>query len=470
MSKSNLRKQISKQLIKNFDRTSAKTVGQAARILLQSSEVQQCIVLKNNETKAIQLGFEAAIGRVLTKKEGTDYRAALKRYIKDKSRPFPASKNAQTKFFIALVKQQKLTFGRNIFYLPISFQSIKDNIDSFNKDYYVNTLGGTKETYDRDKFGETTHLDHGADGTASGLVGAIAGAFSVKQKSKKKNLPANFKKVFGDNLTYVMDNSLNSLTRGQKGKVYKQIMKLVTLSEQIISQGGDLTAGISMILTPVLAEFNIKRGSTEEKEIQEAFLQAFEMTFRGVDYADLEGSSSLNQKVEKLIILDTFVKQLKNTSNVSISVDTKNVKLSTRTKVQDKTKKGKGITPNKINRGGAKARTPKRTKASKNGPSMFAIMAMINKKLPQTLEKNMVSPKLNYQSGRLAQSVKLTDVLETARGFPSFGYTYQKSPYQTFEVGYQQGDPQRDPRRLIDSSIREIAAEMALGRFFTRRL
>jgi hypothetical protein len=101
---------------------------------------------------------------------------------------------------------------------------------------------------------------------------------------------------------------------------------------------------------------------------------------------------------------------------------------------------------------------------------MFAIMAMINKKLPQTLEKNMIPPKLNYQSGRLAQSVKLTDVLETARGFPSFGYTYQKSPYQTFEVGYQQGDPQRDPRRLIDSSIREIAAEMALGRFFTRRL
>ena len=30
--------------------------------------------------------------------------------------------------------------------------------------------------------------------------------------------------------------------------------------------------------------------------------------------------------------------------------------------------------------------------------------------------------------------------------------------------------PQRDPRRLIDQSIREVAAGLALGRFYTRRL
>ena len=470
MSKSNLRKRISKELLKNFESTSQKTVGKAARKLLQSSDVQQCIVLKRNETKAIQLGFEAAIGRPLTREEGTKYRKKLKAYIKGKARPFPQNKNAQTTFFNGLLKQQNLTFGKNIFYLPITFETIKDNIDSFNKNYYVETLGGTKGDYSRDKFGETTHLDHGADGTASGLVGAVAGAFSVKQKSNKKDLPANFEKVFGDNLTYVMDNSLNSLTKGQKGKVYAQIMKLATLSEQIISRGGDLTAGISMVLTPVLADVNIKRGSKEEKEIQEAFLQAFEMTFKGVDYAQLEGSSSLNQKVEKLIILDTFVKQLKNNSNVSVKLDTKNVKLSTRTRVEDKSKKGKGITPNKINRGGSKAQAVNRTKSSSAGPSMFSIMAMINQKLPQTIQKNMGSPALNYRTGRFAESVRLTDISTTQRGFPSIGYTYQRFPYQTFEVGGAQGTQARDPRKLIDRSIREVAAQLALGRFYTRRL
>ena len=56
MSKSALRKQISKELLKNFERQSEKTVGKASRILLQSSEVNQCIVLKQTQTKAIQTG------------------------------------------------------------------------------------------------------------------------------------------------------------------------------------------------------------------------------------------------------------------------------------------------------------------------------------------------------------------------------------------------------------------------------
>ena len=30
--------------------------------------------------------------------------------------------------------------------------------------------------------------------------------------------------------------------------------------------------------------------------------------------------------------------------------------------------------------------------------------------------------------------------------------------------------PDRDPRKLIDESIREIAAQMAVGRFYTRRV
>ena len=82
MSKSAFRKRVSKELLKNFSRQSEKTVGQAARILLQSAEVSQCIVLKNRETKAIQTGFEAGIERKLTAEEGTKYRAALKSFIK----------------------------------------------------------------------------------------------------------------------------------------------------------------------------------------------------------------------------------------------------------------------------------------------------------------------------------------------------------------------------------------------------
>jgi hypothetical protein len=104
---------------------------------------------------------------------------------------------------------------------------------------------------------------------------------------------------------------------------------------------------------------------------------------------------------------------------------------------------------------------------------MFSVMAMINQKLPQTVEKNMRSPRLENRSGRFARSVRLTDVSTTRQGFPSFGYTYEKDPYQVFEMGRGKrpwSTPERDPRIVIDASIREIAAEMAIGRFYTRRV
>jgi hypothetical protein len=99
-----------------------------------------------------------------------------------------------------------------------------------------------------------------------------------------------------------------------------------------------------------------------------------------------------------------------------------------------------------------------------------SILGAMNAKINQKVEKNMGDPRLNNRTGRFASSVQVTDVALTPQGFPSIGYTYQKNPYQTFEVGYKQGTEDRDPRRLIEVSIREIAAEMAIGRLYTRRV
>ena len=95
---------------------------------------------------------------------------------------------------------------------------------------------------------------------------------------------------------------------------------------------------------------------------------------------------------------------------------------------------------------------------------------MLNHRLPQTVEKNMGPPRLTNQTGRFANSTRITDIGVTTQGFPSVGYTYDKNPYQTFEVGYKQGSQDLDPRKLIDASIREIAAQFAIGRFYTRRV
>ena len=84
----------------------------------------------------------------------------------------------------------------------------------------------------------------------------------------------------------------------------------------------------------------------------------------------------------------------------------------------------------------------------------------------------MGPPRLENRTGRFAASVRITDVTKTRKGFPSVGYTYQRDPYQVYEStsGSRFGSLERDPRTLIDKSIREIAAELAIGRIYTRRV
>lgn len=150
-------------------------------------------------------------------------------------------------------------------------------------------------------------------------------------------------------------------------------------------------------------------------------------------------------------------------------------------------KKVKGKLPKKPKSANRKPQTvqkkasnkPKNTKTVKAKPykspkqsiaSMSSIIGVINQQLPKTVADNMGSPRLNYRTGRFASSVRVTEVVSTAQGYPSIGYTYQKYPYQTFEPGYRQGSVERDPRKLIDASIREIALQFAIGRFYTRRV
>lgn len=107
------------------------------------------------------------------------------------------------------------------------------------------------------------------------------------------------------------------------------------------------------------------------------------------------------------------------------------------------------------------------------GPSALQVIAYINARLQQTIEKNMIPPALESRTGRFSGSVKVLNMIRTRQGLPSFEYTYDKNPYQVFEMGIGRSPwatPQRDPRKLIDKSIREIATEMLQGRLYTRRV
>ena len=189
------------------------------------------------------------------------------------------------------------------------------------------------------------------------------------------------------------------------------------------------------------------------------------------DPGSLEGSDTPAKRVRKKV-LHTLKKELKN-KNIKVKFENTKIDLKAqRAKRKDKGKKATGI-PFKGDNSTTGGRGRKRQSGTGQAQSFMQLAGLINQKLPRTVMKNMKPPGLENVTGRFASSVRVTDVTATPKGFPSIGYTYEKNPYQVFEMG-QGAAPwatlDRDPRNVIDRSIREIAAEMAIGRFFTRRV
>jgi len=189
----------------------------------------------------------------------------------------------------------------------------------------------------------------------------------------------------------------------------------------------------------------------------------------GKKIAGLPGSDSFTDIKRKEIIKNTTEK-FKRVNGVKVKHEDTKIKHSkTVVKSASKNIRGTGMArpaATKTATGG------KRKKAGTQFDPLQLIVAL-NKQLPQTVRKNMQPPGLANRTGRFASSVKVTEIQQTPKGFPSIGYTYRKTPYQVFEEGSGEApwaNGERDPRDLIEGSIREIAQKMAIGRFYTRRV
>jgi len=64
---------------------------------------------------------------------------------------------------------------------------------------------------------------------------------------------------------------------------------------------------------------------------------------------------------------------------------------------------------------------------------------------------------LNYRTGRLANSVNITSFNLKTR---SVYFSYMHYPYQTFEPGFKQFKPGRDPRDIFSNAIAEALTEL----------
>lgn len=109
----------------------------------------------------------------------------------------------------------------------------------------------------------------------------------------------------------------------------------------------------------------------------------------------------------------------------------------------------------------------------RNRPQNWSLLIpKINSMLHNKIRANMIAPRLIYRTGKLARSAEVTSVQETKEGLPTFIYNYDRDPYDVFDRTLGKSpwkSPDRDPRSLIDKSIRDVMRELAVGRFYTRR-
>ena len=118
-------------------------------------------------------------------------------------------------------------------------------------------------------------------------------------------------------------------------------------------------------------------------------------------------------------------------------------------------------------------------KTTASDTSLGTLMQLVNRALPRVLKRNMEPPALQYRgignpkqgTGPFNTGVRVTSITQHKQvaGGINVNYTYEKYPYQTFEPGFKQGDPFRDPRKLIQESIRDIMIERKQSRFLNFR-
>ncbi len=280
------------------------------------------------------------------------------------------------------------------------------------------------------------------------------------------------KELFEKEFNSFMEEALES---GEiTGDVKDDLLRVQIQYSQVVDANGNL----SVSYIPFI-EFQNKyenSGTQKAREVAaKKLVEKFFIKLGAGELASMEGSSSMKQKMIARAISPIVDISLKNTIiKLDKSIDPRKIKFKTGGRVRSTDNKSRGSAALKISKG-KKARTQPIKKVQKAATSNFsiaAIMTNINNKLPDKVAGNMGSPALENRTGRFAGSPRVVDVIKTPRGFPSIGYTYQKDPYQVFEntSGSKFADAQRDPRVIIEKSIREIAAEMALGRLFTRRL
>lgn len=252
------------------------------------------------------------------------------------------------------------------------------------------------------------------------------------------------------------------------------------LKEIKIRRNAIVNQSIDVVITTLhSATENQEIGRTEEKQIIQKLKPTIMRNLKKHDWANQPGSDSYMEALESLLV------------NTSIETLTK----GKRGKLRKGTKRRIDATPNKgsfTNKGslkkpsstikgkgsGKKVRAPqdnsqKSSRTPNKVQNWSSLLPILNAKLTPRVIANMRYPSLVNRTGTFASSAKVINIEQTREGFPTFVFDYERDPYNVFDKTQGRAPwntPERDPRALVDKSLREVLKEMAIGRFYTRRV
>ena len=408
-------------------------------------------------------------------------KVSLAKTLQKLSKRNPASKYRETKNTLhfrfdentGTQKVITLRSGKSIQISPDDvFRTLKDTYRPALKDFFNGVQDHLKSTTEINP--ETGRMRHRALRTKSGKTAQAPGKYLHAGHEKGAGIFESFLRDAFEGITE---------SKGLDAKATKNdlahVLGVETLLILVRNDNEDShTISIESKYLNTMAKEGGVDISTLRSQLQKELKAAIKKVQKALDLGEgiegLQGSDSIKSKKRKQALsktLDPF-KKLKNVTVKSEDLKIKSNSYKRKRKAPKPTATARSVALS--GRGVKATRGGQRTKGSTSPAAQpLQLIALFNAKLPDTVQKNMTEPALVNRTGVFAESVRVTDVTKTPKGFPSFGYTYDKEPYGVFEMGMGAAPwatPERDPRRIIDQSMREIAKQAAIGRFFTRRM
>ena len=317
----------------------------------------------------------------------------------------------------------------------------------------VKDIRGPEGAKDRSRFNFKQDLGHGAgEGiAASGLAASRAVGKMTNHRNKIVRDVIKKEKYMTEILDILVgyEASLEHATDLSDKKFFKDYELVLTTQDSNENKGLDasqekaLLDRLRALFDDIILEVSASKSLLEM--VNEQFFSYFEQ-HKNLQVSGTKGKKKLNSNANATEKFKARQKSPVPTLLAGVKFQSKNI---------------------------TKAKKSKHRNTKRGGVNPLGMLMLLNKKLPEKVQQKMGLPGLTNRTGKFAQSAKAINITDTNEGVPVIDYTYETNPYQIFETGKGQkpwSTMQRDPRTIIDRSIRELAAEMALGKFTTRRV